>query len=147
MAKTKYLDSNGVSILWGQIKAKLSENAYDDTEVKNLIKTNTDAIGVLNGTGEGSVSKTVADEVAKIVAGADTDFDTLKEIADWIANDETGAAALGNRVTALEGLVDADKAAAWSAAESNAKAYTDEQIAEIEALTEAEILTAINNAG
>lgn len=35
---------------------------------------------------------TVAEEVAKIVAGADTDFDTLKEIADWINNDASGAA-------------------------------------------------------
>ena len=51
-------------------------------------------VGVLNGTGEGSVKKQVADAVAGIIADADTDFDTLKEVADWILNDKTGAAAL-----------------------------------------------------
>ena len=32
--------------------------------------------------------------VAAIVAGAESDFDTLKEVADWINSDTTGAAAL-----------------------------------------------------
>lgn len=44
-------------------------------------------------------------KVAEIVAGADAKFDTLKEIADWIANDTTGAAAMANDISALEGLV------------------------------------------
>ena len=37
--------------------------------------------------------------------GAPDTFNTLKEIADWIANDETGTAALIARVAALEALV------------------------------------------
>lgn len=53
---------------------------------------------------------TVAEEVAKIVAGADTDFDTLKEIADWINNDASGAAKMqidiGTLKTQLENLAD-----------------------------------------
>jgi hypothetical protein len=36
----------------------------------------------------------VADAVAAVVAGAESDFDTLKEVADWIAADTTGSAAL-----------------------------------------------------
>lgn len=36
-------------------------------------------------------------------------IDTLKEIQDWIANDETGTTALVNRVGALEGKVDVAK--------------------------------------
>lgn len=44
-------------------------------------------------------------EVAAVVAGADASFDTLKEIADWIANDTTGAAAMANDIAALEALV------------------------------------------
>ena len=44
-------------------------------------------------------------EVAAVVAGADASFDTLKEIADWIANDATGAAGMANDIAALEGLV------------------------------------------
>lgn len=44
-------------------------------------------------------------EVAAVIAGADASFDTLKEIADWIANDTTGAAAMANDIAALELLV------------------------------------------
>ena len=36
--------------------------------------------------------------VAAIVAGAESDFDTLKEVADWINSDTTGAAALQIKV-------------------------------------------------
>ena len=38
--------------------------------------------------------KIVADAIAAVVDGAESDFDTLKEVADWIRNDTTGAAAL-----------------------------------------------------
>ena len=37
-----------------------------------------------------------------LIGGAPEEFDTLKEISDWIANDESGTAALINRVGALE---------------------------------------------
>lgn len=43
-----------------------------------------------------------AEEVSKIVASADTSYDTLKEIADWIINDTTGAAAMANDISALK---------------------------------------------
>lgn len=42
----------------------------------------------------------VAGEVAKIVAGADKDYDTLKEIADYIASDKTNAANMNNAISA-----------------------------------------------
>ena len=61
-----------------------------------------EAINVLNGTGEGSIKYAVADAVATIVAQAPEDFDTLKEIADWIANDETGTINLVERVANIE---------------------------------------------
>lgn len=38
------------------------------------------------------IESMVTEEVTKVVAGADADFDTLKEVADWIKNDKTGAA-------------------------------------------------------
>ena len=56
------------------------------------------AIATLNGEGEGSVKAQVAAGIAEVVADADADFDTLKEIADWILNDKEGAAALQNTV-------------------------------------------------
>lgn len=63
---------------------------------------------------QGYVEKTArtiaAEEVAKIVAGADTNYDTLKEIADYIKGDAAGAAELKNKVSAL-GTDKADKTA------------------------------------
>ena len=43
-----------------------------------------------------------AKAVAAVVAGADSDFDTLKEVADWIMSDTTGAAALQTDVAGLK---------------------------------------------
>lgn len=85
--------------------------------------------------------KIVADAIAAVVDGAESDFDTLKEVADWINNDKTGAAALQVAVSehgeAIEGLTN-DKqdnitdletirtgAAAGAVAEQNAKDYAD----------------------
>lgn len=72
---------------------------YDDTQVKADIKANADAITVLNGTGEGSVSKQVADAVAQIVADAPEAYDTLKEISDWISSHASDAAAMNSQIT------------------------------------------------
>ena len=41
---------------------------------------------------------TVTTKIAEVVASAPTDYDTLKEIADYIASDKTGAAQLSNTV-------------------------------------------------
>ena len=108
----------------GKIEA-LEKGTYDDTELRGLITANDTAIkenaadilsletavGVLNGDAEtaGSVANTAtaiaAAKVAEIVANADADFDTLKEIADWILNDTTGAADMANDIKALQNLV------------------------------------------
>jgi hypothetical protein len=93
----------------------LEAGTYDDTEIRGLItandtaiKANAAAITTLNGDAEvvGSVANTAnaaaAAKVAEIVAGANADFDTLKEIADWILNDTTGAADMANDIKALE---------------------------------------------
>lgn len=86
------------------ILAQAKKYADDqDTVVKADVDKNTAAITKLNGTGEGSVSKTVADEIAKVVADAPANFDTLKEIADWIANDTTGSAKMANDIAAIVG--------------------------------------------
>ena len=93
----------------------LEKGTYDDTAVRGLIKDNADAIAdnkaaieTLNGAADvvGSVANTAnaaaAAKVAEIVAGANADFDTLKEIADWILNDTTGAADMANDIAALQ---------------------------------------------
>ena len=80
------------------LKKEISKSAYDDTQVKKDIKANADAIGVLNGTGEGSISKAVSDAVASIVADAPAAYDTLKEIADWIANHPEDTTAMNTAI-------------------------------------------------
>lgn len=95
--------NNETTGILAKAKEYTDSKIYDDTTIKADIKANTDAITKLNGTGEGSVSKTVADEIAKVVADAPEDFDTLKEIADWIANDTTGSAKMANDIAAIVG--------------------------------------------
>lgn len=115
-----------------------TDATYDDTAVKADIKANADAIDLLNdaSTVAGSVANTVATEVAKIVAGADAKFDTLKEIADWIAADETRAAELTNKVSANETAIGTKKDAS-NPATGIYKALDDldERIADVEADT------------
>ena len=55
-------------------------------------------IAVLKG--DKNTEGSVAYQVAQIVAGADASYDTLKEIADWIMSDQTGAAKMANDIKA-----------------------------------------------
>lgn len=126
-----------------------------DAETTGRVSVLEEKMDVLNAeaTVEGSVKKTVADAIAIVVNNAPEDFDTLKEIADWIASDKDGGAAnLVTRLTAVEGIVTehtgqiaaleevalsssadrdvlnaitAEDVAAWNAAEQNAKDYAD----------------------
>ena len=49
----------------------------------------------------------IANEIAKIVGGADSSYDTLKEIADWIKAHPNDASELASRISSLEsGKVD-----------------------------------------
>jgi hypothetical protein len=129
-----------IQTLKGRVDA-LEAGTYDDTEIRGLIKDNADAITenaeaiaenagailILNGDAEtaGSVANTAtqiaASKVAEIVANADADFDTLKEIADWILNDTTGAADMANDIATLQGLV-GDTAVATQIADAIATA-------------------------
>ena len=45
------------------------------------------------------VGQAVTDGVARIVAGAPEDFDTLKEMSDWISSHETSAAAMNSAIS------------------------------------------------
>lgn len=129
-------NAEDISELQGKVAA-LEQGTYDDTEIRGLITSNANAIGdnttsiaanaaaiaTLNSDANttGSVAHTAeaaaAAKVAEIVAGADANFDTLKEIADWITNDTTGAADMANDIAALQGLV-GNKAVAIQIAEA-----------------------------
>lgn len=60
----------------------------DTTGLRKRIKTNEDAIGVLNGTGEGSVTKAVNDAINDFATKATENgtIDTFKELVDWVAD-------------------------------------------------------------
>ena len=103
-----------IQTMEGQIEA-LEKGTYDDSAVRELITANAtaigenaDAIATLNSGADvaGSVAHTAtaiaAAKIAEIVAEADESFDTLKEIADWILNDTTGAADMANDIAALQ---------------------------------------------
>ena len=84
--------------------------AADKTEINGTISAldgrvaaNEGAIEKLNGEGDGSVKKQVADAIAGVVNSAPEDFDTLKEVADWIASDTTGAAKMQADIARLDG--------------------------------------------
>ena len=82
----------------GNIVVETNVTPFDDTQLKASIKANTDAITVLNGEGTGSVKKTVADEIAKVVGDAPASLDTLKEISDWISSHSESAAAMNSAI-------------------------------------------------
>lgn len=117
------VDAQGQRLATAESKIEaLEKGTYDDTAIRGLISANKTAIesndadilalqgavDTLNGNAEtaGSVAHTAtsiaAAKVAEIVAGADVKYDTLKEIADWILNDTTGAADMANDIKALE---------------------------------------------
>lgn len=60
----------------------------DTTGLRKRIKTNEDAIGILNGTGEGSVTKAVNDAINDFATKATENgtIDTFKELVDWVAD-------------------------------------------------------------
>lgn len=103
MADEKYyLNEVGLRALWKKLDDR-------DKEVVKKILDNKTAIDLLNATATidnqaplGSVERTVGDkvaeEIAKIVASAPADFDTLKEIADWISTHSDSAAAMNSAI-------------------------------------------------
>ena len=80
------------------IKEAVTAGKYDDSALKASVAANTAAIGTLNGTGDGSVKKAVADAVAQIVNGAPEAYDTLKEISDWISSHASDAAGMNSQI-------------------------------------------------
>ena len=137
----------------------LEAGTYDDSEVRGLIADNVEAIAdnaaaieLLNDTAEvaGSVAHTAtqiaAAKVAEIVASADADFDTLKEIADWILNDTTGAADMANDIAALQTLV-GDTAVATQIADAIAAENLDKYALASDLSALADRVKAVEDAG
>lgn len=90
----------------GDIDRANAAMAKEEADRKAAVAALQSLIDILNSDSnvDGSVKKTVADAIARVVAGAPEDFDTLKEIADYIAADKTGAAELAAAISALKTL-------------------------------------------
>ena len=78
-----------------------------DTALDGRVTTLEGQVNTLNGDAQtqGSVKQQVATAVAGIVASAPEAYDTLKEIADWISGDVSGAAAMNTRITDNAGAI------------------------------------------
>jgi hypothetical protein len=109
---TPYATNARVDTIYKAAEGETPASGILATAVNNLaslgqsfifLRTDVDTlIGDVEGDGDKSVREIAAEETAAIVAGADTKYDTLKEIADFIMNDETGAAAMANDIAALK---------------------------------------------
>lgn len=104
LAALAYKAEVGMDDLATALKAVINAKAEgsDLDAVEAQIET---LIGSVEGDDAKSVRAISAEEVAKVVASAPEDFDTLKEIADWIENDTTGAAKMANDIQALQNKV------------------------------------------
>lgn len=89
-------------------EGKVSEAiAAAKTELSSDISALEDKVDTLIGDDSGMSARTIAsEEVAKIVAGADTAYDTLKEISDWISSHAEDASAMNSAIIALQTTVD-----------------------------------------
>lgn len=79
---------------------------YDDTEIKANITSNKEAIDVLNGSGTGSVQKTVDDAINKFATDVTDDgvVNSYKELIDWVAEHGGEAAEMAAAIDALEAI-------------------------------------------
>lgn len=76
----------------GNYTSKATTITGEISALDTQIKKNADAIGVLNGSGNGSVSKAVADAKAAILGDAATDYNTLGKLEDQIQAVSSAAA-------------------------------------------------------
>ena len=75
-----------------------------------------------------AMRKIAVDEVVKIVNSADSRYDTLKEISDWILSDTTGAASMANDIQSLKAQLNAlTLGAKASASISKSSIYVGEE--------------------
>lgn len=89
-------------VLTDVVATEVDRATKAEQALSNRIQTNVDDIEVLNGDVDvqGSVRQIVNDAVVALVDAAPEALDTLKEIADWIARDETLSADLLSKIEA-----------------------------------------------
>lgn len=86
-------------------KDEVTETELGDALKKKINDAAAQASTLVGEDASKSARAIAAEEVAKIVDGADSSFDTLKEIADWISGHKTDAASMNSAIKALEDIV------------------------------------------
>ena len=91
------------------VDAKFTDTIYDDTDIKAEIAKKADNTSIPSKISEltndsnyqtaEQISSTVTTEIAKVVANAPENFDTLKEMSDWIAGHEDDASAMNSAIS------------------------------------------------
>lgn len=105
-----YLKAADKNELQGNIDAEAGAREAADNEIKASVKAISD--DYLKNADKEELTQAIADAKQEAITtilgeGVDEDFDTLKEVADWILSDTTGAAALQTDVATLKGEMDA----------------------------------------
>ena len=101
-------DSSAVSNLESSVNAALANKA-NSSDVESAIanaEANASAAAAnaeanAKSYADTTASSAAANAVANVIANAPADFDTLKEVADWIQSDTTGAAAMQIAISSL----------------------------------------------
>lgn len=88
-----------ISRLETALNQEITDRKAEDNELRGNIN---DAKNEAIKSAKEEAKNVAIEEVAKIVDGADSSFDTLKEIAEWIANDTTGSVQMANDITELK---------------------------------------------
>lgn len=110
MNEIKYMSPSNLQKYDEKIKEYIKNNStYDDTAISNRIETIED--DYLTSTDKTELTSAIATAKTQAIEtvlgeGVSTDFDTLKEIADWIQSDTTDSAKLVTRVTDVEKDID-----------------------------------------
>ena len=91
------------------VDAKFTDTIYDDTDIKAEIAKKADITSIPSKVSEltndsnyqtaEQVNDTVTTEIAKVVANAPEDLNTLKEMSDWIAGHENDASAMNSAIS------------------------------------------------
>ena len=91
------------------VDAKFTDTIYDDTDIKAEIAKKADITSIPSKVSElandsnyqtaEQISSTVTTEIAKVVANAPENFDTLKEMSDWITGHENDASTMNSAIS------------------------------------------------
>lgn len=107
---------------------EVSGSGLTPQQAQELVQLRTDVNGILGDDSGLSMREVAAQEVAKIVSDAPSNLDTLKEIADWIADHPDSFTEINSRIVTLETGVGnlEDEIAALHATDDDLQAQIDD---------------------